>query len=390
MAVTVTPALLSAANAAAAGAAEGSKRNAFGTAIAAGIGSGYKLVARRNGGVVLDLTMSGSLVLTAAGLVIPNDYSTLNALLAAQINSGTWTLRIEKASDAAVYLQGTLGPPGSNQDFTLSQNLDPDLGIALSGITLRLPMLDGSLALDFLASDVNTSLAHEYLMDGVNPSWSWGTYPRAGVGANPPNASGWNSPAWIAWGHAGTQRNNPPGSHNWRLAIHSVHTHEKRGGSWQTVHAAVTSTAQHSGAMYLNYETNESTPADRRTSNGFVEVKFPNNGGAYHFYPSFRTSVPPSGAQHLVVLIEASITKDNPSGADDRAGARVAALAGGDYWKSMGQGWDPNSYSNDDFWIGRARKPALWPERSWHAAHTMTSDADINEYRAFVATLGIL
>lgn len=48
MAVTPSAGLLSAANAAAAGVADGQKNAAWCAAIASGIGSGYKLVARRD------------------------------------------------------------------------------------------------------------------------------------------------------------------------------------------------------------------------------------------------------------------------------------------------------------------------------------------------------
>jgi len=391
MTITVSASLLSAANAAASAAADGSKNAAFCVALSSGIGASYRLVARRDSVVVLDLTMSGSLTASASGLQLPSSYATLNTLDAADIDTGTWTLRVEKGSDSTVYLSGSLGRSGA--DWTLSDDLDPERGIALSGMFMQAPAIDSvspgsSLTLDLMKGDVNTSLTHEMLMNGVNPSWDWGTKGRAGVGPNPPQASGWGSPAWILWGHAGTERGVAPGNANWRLAIHEMHTYERRSGTWQAVHSPVTTTEQHSGAMYLNYETNQNTSADRRTSNGYVEVKFPSAGGAYHWYPTFRTAVPTSGAQHRVVLIKASLTKDNPSGTDDRASARVALLAGGDYWRSMSVQWG-DGYSNDDFWIGRARKPALYPDKSWHVAHTMTNDSDINGFLSWAATQGI-
>lgn len=392
MAITVTSALLSAANAAASSASEGSKNAAFCAAIASGIGSGYKIVARRDGEVVLDLTMSGSMTSSAYGLTIPNAYSVRNTLESADIDSGTWTIRFEKASDPAVYLQGTLGPAGSAADLYLSADLDSTLDIALSGIVLRSPQIDSasSLSLALLQGDVNTGLQHEYLLHGVNPSWSWGTYPRSGKGANPPNASGWSSPVWVPWGVVATDRNNAPGSHNWRVAIHSIHHFAQTGGTWATTGTQATTPDQISGAMYTNYETNANTPADRRTSNGYVEVKFPNAGGSYHFYTSFRTAVPTSGVQHRAVLIKASLTLDNPAGTDDRSSARVALLAGGDYWKSNSTQWSASEYTNDDFWIGRARRPVLGADTGVHFAGTMTSESDFNSFIAYVNGLGIL
>jgi len=140
MTVSVSAALLATANAAAAGAADGSKNAAFCGAISAGIGSGYKPVARRDGVIVLSMTMSGSLASSGYGLSIPDAYATLTVLTAADIDTGSWTLRVEKASDAAVYLHGTLGTVGT--DFTLSADLDPAVGIALYGLFLRSPSID--------------------------------------------------------------------------------------------------------------------------------------------------------------------------------------------------------------------------------------------------------
>lgn len=246
------------------------------------------------------------------------------------------------------------------------------------------------LTLNGMASDVNTSLAHEFLMDGVNPDWSWGTYPRAGTGANPPSATGWTSPAWVPWGHCATKRSDPPGTHNWRLAVFAIYHAEKRGGQWQFTGTQVTSASQIDGSMYTNYETNSSTAANKRTANGFLEIKFPNDGGSYHWFPTFRTPISASGAQHRAVLLKLALTLDDQFGTDDRAGAEVCALAGGDYWKSMSQGWDPAVYSNDDFWIARATKPALYPSHSWHTAHTMTAEGDISEFIAWIDSQGVL
>lgn len=144
MTLSVTSSLLSAANAAAAAVADGAKNAAFCAAISSGIGSGYKLVARRNAIIVLQMTMSGSLGSSSSGITIPDYYASLDTLLSADIDEGTWTLRIEKASDAAVYIEGTLGRAGT--DFTLSDDIDETGTIALSGIFLNSPSLDSAPA----------------------------------------------------------------------------------------------------------------------------------------------------------------------------------------------------------------------------------------------------
>lgn len=142
MSVTVSSALLATANAAADGAADGAKNAAFCGAISTGIGSDCRLVARRDGVVVLDVRLPGALTVSSAGLDVPTQYNALYTLSAADIDTGTWTLRIEKFSDASVYLTGSLGRSGT--DFLLSDDLDPAKGFAIAGLTLRSPSLDTS------------------------------------------------------------------------------------------------------------------------------------------------------------------------------------------------------------------------------------------------------
>jgi hypothetical protein len=247
------------------------------------------------------------------------------------------------------------------------------------------------LTLNLMQQDVNTGIAHEMFMHGVDPNiydWGWGA--RPGVGANPPSLSGWEAPTWVPWGHAATERDNPPGTHNWRLAIRAIYHAERRSGNWSWTGTQITDYGYIDGAMYLDYATNVNEPADERTSNGYLEILYPDAGGMFHFYPTFRTDINPSGAEHRVVLIKAQLTLDDGGGSDDRSTADVTLLAGGDYWKNSWIDWQEGVYNNDDFWIGRARKPALSPDASWHTCHTMTADADIEEFIAWADSEGIL
>lgn len=382
--------------AAAASAANGEKRAAYLSSWGASIGSNAAVKLYRNATAVWVAALSGALPVVGPAIVITA--ATQSSVSVADIDTGTWELRVEKSTDSAIYIGATVTAATVAESFRLSADLAADSTVSIN-ITFNAPALDtvggggdsgGSwITLELLQSDVNTSLQHEMFMDGVPPEWSWGSHARAGVGANPPQAVGWNNPAWVAWGQAATERNNAPGTHNWRFASLEIHTHERRAGVWQAIHAAVLTHDKQYGSMYLDYETNASTSANVRTSNGYDEIAFPNAGGAYHYFPSFTINIQPTGAQHRVVLLRCALTLDDPQGVDDRAAARVVALAGGDYWKTNPPVWDPANYSNDDFWIGRARKPALWPATSWHSAHTMTSEADINEYIAWLATQGI-
>lgn len=385
-----------AAMSAAAIADNGAKRSAYLASWQSSIGDNAKVVLYRDASPVWTANLTGAVPVVGPSIVINS--ATQVSVSAADIDTGSWELRIEKSGDASIYIGATVTAAAVAESFLLSADLAADSTVSIN-ITFNAPSLDtagggggdtgSGITLALLQSDVNVALAHEMLMDGLPADWSWGSHARAGVGANPPQVAGWGSPAWAGWGHVATEYNNAPGAHNWRVATLEIHSHEKRSGSWQVVHAAVTAASQIGGALYLDYQTNAQATADVRSTNGYDEVKFPNAGGAYHFYPTFRTAIPSSGATHRAVLIRASLTLDNPAGADTRSTARCALLVGGDYWKSMSQAWIQGQYTNDDFWIGHARKPALWPATSWHSAHTMTSEADINEYIAWLATQGI-
>lgn len=383
-----------AAMAAAAGAANGVKRAAYLSSWGTAIGSNADVILYRNGTPVWEAALTGALPVVGPSIVITA--ATQSSVSVADIDTGTWELRVEKSTDSAIYIGATVTAATVAESFRLSADLAADSTVSIN-ITFNAPALDtvggvggdtgSGITLALLQSDVNQSLAHEMYLHGVPPEWSWGSHANLAVGANPPQLAGWGSPAFVVWGVASTERNNVPGVHNWRLAVHSMLSFEKRGGQWMR-QSSDWHTPPCPGAMYTDYETNASVAANKRETNGYSEIKFPNNGGSFHFFTD-RTPVGSTGAQHRATLINASLTLDNPAGIDDRAAARVVVLASGDYWKTISIPWSSTQYTNDGFFVGRARKPALWPSTSWHSAHTMTSDADVNEFIAWLVTQGI-
>lgn len=143
MAASMSATMQNAADTAANAAANGSKNTAYLTSISSSIGSGYKIKARRDGVVALAMTMTGSLSVASGVITLPTSYSTLDTLTTADIDSGTWTLRIEKASDATVYIEGSLGRAGGAYDFTLTNDLLTADGVTLSpAIVLSPPQYD--------------------------------------------------------------------------------------------------------------------------------------------------------------------------------------------------------------------------------------------------------
>jgi hypothetical protein len=60
------------------------------------------------------------------------------------------------------------------------------------------------------------SLPHEGVVNGVNPAWDWGSFPKTGVGVNFP--ADYDNPAVDPWGIAGTDAAGSPAT-NVRVQI---------------------------------------------------------------------------------------------------------------------------------------------------------------------------
>lgn len=132
MALTLDSTTLQAVHVAMAAASTGGRATAALSAVVSAIGTGYKFKGRRDGTVVLALTYSGSLPTSGTTIVVPSSFTTVTND-AADIDSGTWTGRIE-SSDGSRYIEGTLGRSGT--DFVLGADLDGTSTIVLSSISL--------------------------------------------------------------------------------------------------------------------------------------------------------------------------------------------------------------------------------------------------------------
>lgn len=399
MAVQPTSGLLSAANSAASSAADGAKNAAFCAAISSGIGSGYKIVARRNGEVVLSLTMSGSLSSSGAGLAIPNSYGSLNTLLAADIDTGTWTLRIEKASDPAVYLEGTLGRSGT--DFQLSDDLDPATGISISGLFLASPQIDTATVpsagyVDTMISDMkwfHDAPIEVLRTDGGIPGWGSGVgWPESRLW----NTQGWNSPVGNMWFHCGettpleslrsSDRSLPwraagpytgNDATNTRVQIKHLQLWHLVGGTW--VRSAYTEAP--AGFMYpinwVNAGSKQNTTR-RVESSGGASVKDIGRGAYDKFcwHGWTATAAEPASATACATACFGRKILDNPSGPDDRSQAQLVMGVAGDIYMNYNVGrtidpqWPDNLQER-----GFSRMKLLtndWQLFSWYTHGTLS------------------
>ena len=237
-----------------------------------------------------------------------------------------------------------------------------------------------SLPIQSLKSDMTDP--HEMLMHGINPDWGWGSRPRIGRGNSVP--ADWTSPAFVPWGIVAASTNGSLAT-NARVQIRKMTADFKYNGRWQRIDYSSTN-SELMGAVYTDYETNASVAADLRDHGADgISVRLPQSGGSFHFMTRSRFPITSAGIQGVVVKFEARLVVDDPNRTDDRALAKLLALSGGDYWRSMSAQWNPSTYSNDDFAIGRAR--LLSNEWTTITSHSLSSDDEISNYISAEASL---
>lgn len=216
---------------------------------------------------------------------------------------------------------------------------------------------------------------HEAFANGVSPYWGWGSGPILTTGVNFP--SSYPDPNFVPWGVAATDASGSPAT-NARVQIRKMILDVKRNGTWSRI-AYYTNDAQIVGAMYTNYQTNTTAPANlRKHGTDGISVKLPDTGGSFHFYTSSRFPVA-FGAQEIVTRLESRLIVDDPARPDDRSSAKLLVDSAGDIWKTATATWNGTD-SNVEFAIGRFK----YVTNDWKpfSAHTLTTDAEINDYLA--------
>jgi hypothetical protein len=134
------------------------------------------------------------------------------------------------------------------------------------------------------------------------------------------------------------------------------------------------------GALYTNYETNTTVPANIRDEGvDGISVKLPTGGGSFHFYTQNRFSVP-FGAQEIVTRLEARLIVDDPSKTDDRSTAKILVNAASDVWRNQTALWSSTVWNNAGIDIGRFK----YVDSNWQSfsAHTFQSSTEVNDYLA--------
>jgi hypothetical protein len=109
------------------------------TAFINALGSNRRLTCSRNGSVFLDIALTGAVTKVGGNIASFGKTSTASSQLAADLSTGTCTLRIEGNGN---YVQGTLGLAGSNTDFQMDASPTTGVvtGFALVNMGLKAPV----------------------------------------------------------------------------------------------------------------------------------------------------------------------------------------------------------------------------------------------------------
>lgn len=366
---------------AALGQTSGTQKAHYCNAVLTALGASPKIILKREGSTVYQSTYSSSLTVSSGSLVLPASIAAPSINTAADIDTGTWLLEVEKASDSGVKLQLSLGPAGGSTLAFLSQDLDGSNVVVPSVISLSAPAsLDvgyvppgsgtiGSLTVQTLIDDMG--LFNDHPAYGFNSGWS----------RNPGNA-------FVSWGNnwqASVQEDwfkNASGN----VAYVNAYPYWRYFLPWMVPYIADShpSTALNVGLrmsrfrMFARIRSNQQYVLLRKDNNGagtswfqaalgnalgtdgdveerklsdYVEVWIKNIfssseagagiGYAHHGLWSSPQFMDESPYDYIVCAAKAQLVKWNAAGADNLDAARIVMAMGGDPYP--GGGWTPAS-----------------------------------------------
>lgn len=153
------------------GAAAGGKRLAASTAWSARLGTNWHLVLYRDGTIVYEAVYASAVVASATNFsAIPAAPTSVSTNLAADADTGTWVMRIEKDTDRNTYMIVAAGGAASGAKAIIGQDLDGVLQVDASGVVVTLPS-----SLDVTAGDVTYSESDPRIINWIKPSKALGS-----------------------------------------------------------------------------------------------------------------------------------------------------------------------------------------------------------------------
>ena len=388
----------------------GTQKTTWSNAIrAAYIGTNAKLILKRNGSTVYSTTFSGAASTNADGnIVLPTSLGSVVSNVAADIDSGTWTARIELASDSSKGITGTLGPPGAGKDFSLSADTDGTTPATVGSIILQAPStLDvgyvppgvGSIPVYGAQTTVDDmGLANDFNADQHSAPWATGRLPDGTI----------VKPAAVVMGTRGEpsemeawwkndSRTIPYQGYSWRYFTNWMVIFWGAGHSGSNLAARITRAKmlgrrRSDGQWVLLWKASSQLTTEAydwfRASVGNVvgypgalQSRTPESDVIEVFMGNPKTNVPPYSTHGtwgglrsfdptpydcIWTGMVGSLVLWNPAGTDDRSGSQLVMHVGGDYYPTGGHTPDA-AYPS----CGISRLVRLSETPRWHTMATL-------------------
>jgi len=352
MAVRVSTAMHTAAIAAAAGAANGAKNAAFSGSIQTALGTNPVVKLNRTGSTVASKALVGSIpVVSNAFKISANTWANTTTSADADIDTGTWVIRVEKAGDSTIYLEGDLGKTGSGQPYLLSGDVTDALGIQAQDLYFQCPSFDTTTTtttvqeiIDDMGT-VNEAVAVLPNSQGWNQTDSigsvlMGTIPSgnrlpswalAAVNAVYETSAYWTAyvPWWVFYEVAGNAATNT------RIEVRFPRTYIKYRNSsvWQGFQT--TNSLFHFRAAKQFITAIGGTLEEATNSSGNTEIYFPPNSDFVIHGIGAGAVINPFDLDCIYSSFQARLVVRNAALADDRAQALYCAHAGGDFYPTL-------------------------------------------------------
>lgn len=356
----------------------GDQKNYWSTqVISAYIGADPKLILHRAGVKVYEDTWDGTPTVDGGDILMPNALAgTPGTNSAADIDSGTWTLTIEKASDSSKGIGPCpLGKAGAGLAFSLAGDLDGTLLVTQSG-TIRLgapdtldagfvepetgiPAYSPQVTVDDMGlhNDAKGFGASNYYVTADQP----GQVPAAvsfGVRQNPQEQADWiraelqNTSYWnilwrymYPWSYTFTAEGHSATNLRLRISKAKFLVRNRASKQWSAfMSAAGASSYSWAAAALANGQSLDQAPdLSVRTAGAGAEILVPNMFALaanqrynLHGFWAGQTYMDCSSYDCIMHICLAQLVLDNPAGVDQRANARLMMHLGGDFYPAQG------------------------------------------------------
>jgi len=339
----VTSAALTSALAAAAAAAVDAKDEAYIDDLISVIGSNPRRRVVWNGVEVFNATVSGSCTRSGTQMLAPA--VTANATGNATIASGSGYHRLEKASDAAVYVESLVDDEGTGLAGRVSADVVSGQPFTLAQAVYNAPGIDASSNYvdtavdDMRTNDIVLSNApdQDWMKGGVvvtgadarsiaQPSW-WGGYTWADV------QDYWTYllPWYVVWDRPGHSANR-----NVRVRIRELELYVLEDAA-PTTWSLIGSAEGPSGNSYARDAVGVGGNASgREESDGSYSAKLIPNGSIFHGYGAGSSDFDPATLLGIHVRARFQLILENPLGADERSLVAYAVDVGVDRYPFAG------------------------------------------------------